>query len=255
MPATRKRIRPIIEEIIEPNPEKIIVEQKNDSETQHKHVIVEEEAPVETQHQVASYDEPPILESVSPVTLPKNQAPSNTEHVEAAARALLSSDAPVRRRGTNMKLVFVVTIITALIVGFIAGGVYVYVSGVSNSKNEEDIPTPTPGVITQQTSTPKPSPTPTPNPGVYKVSVLNGSGVIGAAGKVKAAIEDSGFKVSGTGNASNYNFKNTVIQVKDSVPAQALDLLKKSLKDYVVEDGNVLPASSTFDIVVTAGKE
>ncbi len=245
MPA--KRRRPVVEEVIETPvaPEPKAHTSVSSTVVEHearKKVRVQEEVPVETQIEVATYDEPPLLEHV--------QTPL---HAEAAARELLSRDTPPSR-GPNMKLIFLVTIITALVVGFIAGGVYVYVSGVSNNTVSESTPTPSP-VLTETTPTAKPSPTPTVVPDSYKVSVLNGSGVIGAAGKVKSSLESSGFKVTGTGNAVNYNFKNTVVQVKASVPAGAVDLIKKALKDYVVEDGDPLPASSTFDIVVTAGKE
>jgi hypothetical protein len=236
MPA--KRRRPVVEEIIETP---VVTHETR------KKVRIEEEVPVETQLEVATYDEPPLLEH------PPVEHVQSSTHAEAAARELLSRDTPPSR-GPNMKLIFLVTVVTALIVGFIAGGVYVYVSGVSNNTIAESTPTPIP-VITEMTPTAKPSPTPTIAPGSYKVSVLNGSGVIGAAGKVKSSLESSGFKVSGTGNAANYSFKNTVVQVKDSVPPAAVELLKKALKDYVVEDGDALPASSTFDIVVTAGKE
>lgn len=234
MPA--KRRRPVVEEIIETP----VVEHHTRSK-----VRVEEEVPVETQQEVASYDEPPLLEHVEVIQSP--------HHAEAAARELLSRDTPAPR-GPNMKLIFLVTIVTALIVGFIAGGVYVYVSGVSNNTIAESTPTPT-LAPTEMTPTSKPSPTPTVVPSSYKVSVLNGSGVIGAAGKVKASLETSGFKVTGTGNAANYSFKNTVVQVKSSVSAGAIDLIKKALNDYVVEDGDTLPVSSTFDVIVTAGKE
>jgi hypothetical protein len=242
MPA--KRRRPVVEEIIETVPERKVPEkiQVEHEHQPHRHVRVEEEIPVETQQQVAAYDEPPLLERVP-----------DTKHAEAAARVLLASDEP-EKKGPNVKLLFLVTIITALIVGFIAGGVYVYVSGVSSNATVESTPTPFPEVM-EMTPTAKPSPTPTIVPSSYSVSVLNGSGVIGAAGKVKASLEAGGFKVTGTGNATNYSFKNTVIQAKESVPPAAIELLKKSLKDYVVEEGNALPASSTFDIIVTAGKE
>lgn len=254
MPATRRRIRPVIEEIVEPTPAAPSPKEPDVSvsEVSHhdsrKRVRIEEEVPVETQQEVAAYDEPPLLEKVVPT------APVMPQHAEAAARALLDSDIPSRRRGTNFKLILFVTIVTALIVGFIAGGVYVYMSGVSNNQVVESTPTPTP-LSVDTTPTPKPSATPTIVPSSFNVSVLNGSGVIGAAGKVKASLEAGGFKVTGTGNAANYSFKNTVVQTKASVPAQALDLLKKALKDYVVEEGDSLPTSSTFDIIVTAGKQ
>ncbi len=245
MPATKKRIRPVIEEVVE-TPVK-------SASHAHARVRVEEEAPavpVETVQEVARYDEPAQIEA----------APVEHEHkhvsAEAQAREFLGdSHEPDRRM--NVKLIFFVTVITALIVGFIAGGVYVYISGVSNIKTETDMPTPTP--IAEESMAPvqtaSPSPTPTVKLDTLSVNVLNGSGVIGAAGKVKASLEAGGFKVSGTGNAANYNFKDTTIQVKVGTPQAVVDALKKALKEYVVEVGDELPASSKFDVVVTAGKQ
>lgn len=250
MAATKRRIRPVIEEIVEtPSPAAHEPEHKEDH-AHHHHVHVEEVQKPETEimHEVASYDEPPSVEPVR-----------HHENPEAAAREFLGKDQmqsePEHR--TNMKLVFFVTILTALIVGFIAGGVYVYVTGVADNTDLTEVtPVPSPsGNTTDTATTPTPSAKPVVKLDTLTVNVLNGSGIIGAAGKVKASLENAGFKVTGTGNAANYNFKNTVIQVKTGTSAEVIDALKKSLSDYVVEEGDALAASSKFDIVVTAGKQ
>jgi len=248
MAATKRRIRPVIEEIVE-TPSPAAHEPERREEHAHHHVHVEEvhNPEIETMHEVASYDEPPTVEPVK-----------HHENPEAAAREFLGKDQiqsePEHR--TNMKLVFFVTILTALIVGFIAGGVYVYVTGVAdNSDLTEVTPMPSPTGSTETTPTPTPSAKPVVKLDTLTVNVLNGSGIIGAAGKVKASLENGGFKVTGTGNAANYNFKNTVIQVKTGTSTEVIDALKKSLSDYVVEEGDALAVSSKFDIVVTAGKQ
>ncbi len=259
MPASRKRIRPVIEEIVEtPKPVAQTPEHHEHTHTHdHSHgrgrtaeEVVEAPTPqpepfVETVHEVARYDEP--------------VSEADKMNAEAAAKRLIGHEFEreheYRETKTNLKLIFLVTIITALIVGFIAGGVYVYMTGVSNNVVTEESPTPAPSMTVASTPTPTPTPKPVVDLGTYSVTVLNGSGVIGAAGKVKTSVETAGFKVSTTGNAANYNFNSTVIEVKESVPSEVVTKLKESLKDYVVEEGENLSTSSKFDIVITAGKK
>ena len=69
-------------------------------------------------------------------------------------------------------------------------------------------------------------------------------------------LEKAGFKVASTGNAANYNFKKTVVQVKQTVGKLALTSLKDSLKDaYSLEDGEALDSKAVYDIVITVGAE
>lgn len=245
----QRRRRPVIEEIVEtPSKKKEEVKAPVHHEVHHRKEEVVEENPVYTQtvKQVASYDEPPQDTSTPPVSLP-----SSSPEPEAAAREFLNDGVKPSKK-TNMKLILVIVVITALVVGFIAGGVYVYVSGVSDN-----------GIVPVETPTPEPtvSPTntPTPKPVVkldtLSVNVLNGSGVIGAAGKIKDALEASGFSVSGTGNAANYSFKETVIQTKADTSEDVITALKNALSGYTVTVGDNLPSTSKYDIVVTAGKE
>lgn len=237
MAAHKKRRKPIIEEIVE-TPASLPKAPEPEVHTHHHvHEEVEETAPVdfvETAHEVASYDEP------TPVDIKAHAMPDTSQE-------------EVDERKTPIKLLFAITIITALVVGFILGGVYVYMSGVKDVPQVTGTPTPS---AQPQNATPAPTPTPQPvKLNTLKVNVLNGSGIIGAAGKVKTALETAGFVVPGTGNASNYAYKKTVIQVKDSVPVQVVDSLKEALKAYSLEDGDKLPASSTYDIVVIAGRD
>lgn len=241
MPVTKRR-RPVVEEIIETPKAKVEAV---------SHVQVEEAVPskdpekttppkqefTQTVQEVASYDEPPMVD----------------KKPETAAREFLSESSEERGRKPNMRFIFVVTILTALIVGFIAGGVYVYVSGVNSSHDTVIKPTTAPSEAPVQTSTP--SPKPTVKLDSFTVNVLNGSGIIGAAGKVKDSLTAGGFSVSGTGNAANYSFAKTVIQAKASVATEVIEAVKAALKDYEVTVGEALLDTSKYDIVVTAGKK
>lgn len=112
-------------------------------------------------------------------------------------------------------------------------------------------------------STPSPLPSPSPSPSAtelkredMKIQVLNGSGVAGAAGKVKSSLETAGYENVGTGNADNYDYKGITIQVKDGKRAIG-DLIEGDLeddyKDITVRE--TLEDDSDYDAVVIAGSQ
>ena len=101
-----------------------------------------------------------------------------------------------------------------------------------------------------------PTATPTPiDPKNFKIEILNGSGVAGQAAKVSEVLTPNGFVIEKTGNASNFNFTETQIQIKSTVPESIINLLTKSLDQYsaVVSDVK-LESSDSFDIIITIGK-
>ncbi len=161
------------------------------------------------------------------------------------------------QKGYSTKAVVLVAVITALLVGALAGGIYVYMNGISQLETSEEetesLPTPT------ATAAPEATPTASPEGEVdlseFKVSVLNGSGKIGEATKVKNLLTKAGFTVGSTGNAKTFDFTDTVIETKEDVPQSAIDTIKEALADYSLEVGEALTASNSFDIVVTVGSK
>lgn len=114
-------------------------------------------------------------------------------------------------------------------------------------------PTPTP------TATPTPVATPTPeeiDKSAISIQVLNGGGTPGAAGKMKALLEEKGYTVSDTGNTDEYTYDTTEIHVKASASA-ALAHLEADLKeDYVLGTTAAdLADDSDYDAQVIVGKE
>lgn len=87
------------------------------------------------------------------------------------------------------------------------------------------------------------------------VSVENGSGLEGAAGKAADFLKTKGYKISSTGNADNYKYIGITIETKSSTKAY-LDLLKKDLSaNYTVtKTSSDLSNSSAADAVVIIGK-
>jgi hypothetical protein len=71
---------------------------------------------------------------------------------------------------------------------------------------------------------------------------------------LKNIIEKVGFKVASVGNADNFDFKDTLIQVKPSVAADVVAKLKSALaNNYSVKIGDQLDPDSSYDIVITVG--
>lgn len=132
-------------------------------------------------------------------------------------------------------------------------------------------PTPTGGKTTP-TPTPKASPTPakgTPTPtgtssttdktsgldrANLKVAVLNGSGEAGAATKASDALKKLGYDVVSSGNADNFDYTDTQIQVK-STKKTYLTLLKSDLSGtYTIGSATADYTGTDADAVVIVGK-
>lgn len=87
------------------------------------------------------------------------------------------------------------------------------------------------------------------------VTVTNGSGIEGTAGKAADLLKEFGYNVASTGNADNYNYQGVTIKVKSS-KGEFLDLLKKDLsKDYTVSSSSSdLPSDSPTDALIIIGR-
>lgn len=113
-------------------------------------------------------------------------------------------------------------------------------------------PTPTP------TSVPTPIVTPTPavNKKELEVEILNGSGKAGVAGILKTLLEEKGYTVAGTGNATSYDYAKTEIQVKADKEA-FLSILQADLTgSYVIGTATAtLKSSLPYNAVIIIGKE
>lgn len=86
------------------------------------------------------------------------------------------------------------------------------------------------------------------------ITVQNGSGTEGVAGKASAILKGLGYNVPTTGNADNYNYVGVTIKVKKE-NSNFLDLLKKDLsKNYVVNSSSSDLPSSSPDALIIIGK-
>lgn len=139
-------------------------------------------------------------------------------------------------------------------------------------------PSPTPNAKVTPTKAPKVSPTPgktTPTPGKgtptptgassvdkasgldradLKVAIQNGSGVAGAATKASSLLKKLGYDVVSSGNADNFDYEGTTIQVKTTKKAY-LDILKKDLaEEYTIDTATSNYTGDEADAVVIIGK-
>ncbi|OGH14030.1 MAG: hypothetical protein A3H50_01025 [Candidatus Levybacteria bacterium RIFCSPLOWO2_02_FULL_37_10] len=87
------------------------------------------------------------------------------------------------------------------------------------------------------------------------ISVENGSGLEGTAGKASDFLKGKGYNIVSTANADNYNYKGTTIKVKSSTNAY-LNLIKKDLSEkYTVNNTSFdLSQDFTADALVIIGK-
>jgi len=78
----------------------------------------------------------------------------------------------------------------------------------------------------------------------------------GQAGTVTQLLAKNNFSIADTGNASNFNYDQTQVQTKASVPVTVVAQITQSLQSDF--DPSILteklPESSEFDIIITTGK-
>lgn len=182
------------------------------------------------------------------------------------------------RSNTNIKR-YLVIILLIVALGLLIFGITRFFGGGNKSETTitpppvvEVIPTeePTPTEEEEEvTPTKKPTSTPTPKPTVspidkttgldrskLSIQVLNGSGATGVGKKAADYLESLGYNVIQIGNAENFNFEKTTIQIK-SGKENFLNLLKSDLaKNYSVGTTSAdLAPDQNSDTVVTVGKE
>jgi len=87
----------------------------------------------------------------------------------------------------------------------------------------------------------------------FKIQVLNGTGKAGAASGARDFLVAKGYNVVNVGNASNFNYQTSFVQVKQS-KQQITDLLTNDLKErYTVTVGLPLAEGTPFDIIIIIG--
>lgn len=197
---------------------------------------------------------------------------------ETPLEAGLTFAAPSKRK-INKRFVYLVIVILFLLVAFF-GFKFLGSSENADINNQPAVLTPTemptstpePTITESLTPTESPTPTttktPTPVPTLnpvdqstgldrsdLNVTVQNGSGEAGVAGKASDILKHLGYDVSGTGNADNFDYTGVTVKVKAS-QSDFLNLLKNDLnKEYTVSaSSSNLDNSFSTDALVIIGK-
>lgn len=122
---------------------------------------------------------------------------------------------------------------------------------------EESSPTPE-----NQNPTEEPTKTVTPTTadkdeierGDLSIEIQNGSGVAGAATKASDFLKGLGYEITSTGNADNFDYTETVIQVKSSMK-EYLDQLEEDLSDeYTIKSATADYEGSSDALVIIGSK-
>jgi hypothetical protein len=117
-------------------------------------------------------------------------------------------------------------------------------------------------MIVKPTPTLAPTPIPTEAPVAaldrkdVQIRVVNGGGVVGAGSKMKAFLEAKGYTVVSVGNAEEYTYTDTVINIKAGKEAY-VKLISDDLKaDYSLDSqSGSVDADAAYDAEVVVGKE
>jgi flagellar basal body-associated protein FliL len=126
-------------------------------------------------------------------------------------------------KSSNKKRLVVIFLVVLLLLIAGLGALYLLGSSAKHSPNPTNpiptetaaSPTPTSSTSAQLSATPSAALSPTPNLTSLTVSVLNGSGTPGAAGKVADALKNVGLTNVTTGNANAYTYTGITVYVKD----------------------------------------
>jgi hypothetical protein len=136
------------------------------------------------------------------------------------------------------------------LLGAILGGILFYQKGVETNKEQAPSATfsPAPTVI------PSASPSASLDLTKYTVTIFNGSGISGEAGRAKTLLTTAKFTVGTTANAATYDYTKTIIKAKSSVDSAFVTALSEALgKTYIVDTAQTLSTSSADAVQVIIG--
>jgi cytoskeletal protein RodZ len=208
--------------------------------------------------------ETPSPVSAPPITPPPQNIPSGipvaNDPPPPQGTVNSISNSTSHKKGINLKMVVIITVLTAVIVGVVAGAIYVFFSRnqsktdlMSQETSQTEITSPLPSAA------PSPSPSASPQTNVedLNIKILNGSGKIGEAAKVSDLLGEDGFIVKSTANADRYDYQKTLVEAKPSISQEVLTKIEKLLTNtgYTVETKSDLSDSGEFDLVITVGQD
>lgn len=108
--------------------------------------------------------------------------------------------------------------------------------------------------LTEVVSTPSPTEV-VSQKDLYDITILNGSGKAGEAGRLEKTLKEKGYSVLEIGNADASNYKETEVRAKEEIAESFLTALKKDLAlTYTLTEGvDALNRNNESDIIIVIG--
>lgn len=172
--------------------------------------------------------------------------PEEVDAITNQASGSLEED--LRKPKSNKRLILIFPIALILVVT----GIYLLLSSRSDSSpTQSPSPTVAPPVVILES--PSPDPEEVVDLANFSVQVLNGSGIAGKAAEVEAQLEDEGFESIETGNADNFDYIATEINLKPNLPSALRLAIESALVGYDLEFQSDLEDDNDYDIVIIIG--
>jgi hypothetical protein len=160
------------------------------------------------------------------------------------------------QKSVNKGRLFILLFLILLVIIVVLAGAYFYFV-----KGDRPVSTtvPVPAHNAKPTAvklsvTPSASPSANLSRSSLTLSVLNGSGVPGAAKQIATGLTNLGYDVTMTDNANNFNYKNVTIEIQsgksDYLPLLKSDVLKSTSQSV----SSTIDNSISTDAVVIVGK-
>ncbi len=158
----------------------------------------------------------------------------------------------------SKKKTFLIIFVILLVLGLIGGGFYYYQANMKDDTTTETQPSEE-VVIAEPTSAPAEEVEEEEEivASEYTISILNGSGIAGEAGKVEDLLIEAGFEEIETGNADAYDYIETQVSVTEDAPSGLYSLVEESLEGAytVILSEDNLDEDSDYDVEIIVGSE
>ncbi len=196
-----------------------------------------------------------VSSTAADASAPQSSVPPSTPVSESAEKPIIESVSEKKARSWVFPLILFLIFLLGL-----GGGLFYFFYYLKGDIQKLPFTTP---VETKITSTPSPSialvteiPKVAVNLSEYEIRILNGSGIAGEAGKVRALLEKEGFIVSDTANAEKYDYEETVIEAREGVKKAFIDKLASVLgQSYVVASDTASLVGENVDVIVIVGSK
>jgi flagellar basal body-associated protein FliL len=179
--------------------------------------------------------------------------------------AFQTQPAYVQKASNRKRLIIIFLVVLVLIIAAL-GALYLLGSSAKHPTSAPTAPVPTEAIVATPTpastsaqltptgATGKVTPTAAAaKVGSLTVSVLNGSGIAGAAGETATSLKSAGFTNVTTGNATVYTYTGITIHVKDKANLAAVEKAVSDVNPNAKITSGVDPTLPT-DVEVIVGK-